>query len=218
MQQYDRQGARTTGADGGVCRLAAVALGTALLAACARLPPPPPPPSAGALCLAELDRRGIAYQPAVLPASTGSCIIDNPVKVTAAGVPWNQPGTVSCGFALTLDTFTRREISPLAQAYFKEPVRELLHFGTYACRTTKSGHWSAHATGTAIDIAGVVLADGRVIKVIDSWRDPGPAGAFLHAVARAACRDFKVVLTPDSNADHVNHLHFDSGPYPLCGA
>jgi hypothetical protein len=35
-------------------------------------------------------------------------------------------------------------------------------------------------------------------------------------VARAACGYFSVVLTPDSNADHFNHMHFDLGPDRLC--
>jgi hypothetical protein len=68
----------------------------------------------------------------------------------------------------------------------------------------------------AIDISGFQLSDGTIVNVERDWAQPGPKSAFLHEVARAACGYFSVVLTPDSNADHFNHMHFDLGPDRLC--
>ncbi len=186
----------------------------ALLAGCARHPPPSP---SGAHCLAELDQRGIGWEMAPLEVGSSACAVDTPVRVSAASIAWNQPGIVACSFALTLDAFARDDIQPLARAYFGEPVRVIRHFGTYACRPTREGKASLHAHGEAIDIAGFELEDGTVISVEHDWRDHDPRGDFLHALVRAACRRFSMVLTPDSNTDHYNHIHLDSGPYRGCG-
>lgn len=189
----------------------------ALLVSCAPRVPPPPVADAGRQCLAALDRLGVVYQPAAVHAAAASCEVDNPVRVSAAAIPWDQSGIVSCGFALTLDQFARDDVTPIAERMFGERVAEMRNFGTYACRTTRDGHESLHAEGKAIDVASFILEDGGVISVARDWRGNDAKGRFLHAVARAACRRFSVVLTPDSDRDHQNHLHLDSGPYRLCG-
>lgn len=194
----------------------------AVLASCApRGAPPPPvaPPEAfaGRQCLALLDRLGVAYEVAPVAAAAASCAVEDPVRVSAAAIPWDQSGIVACQFAVALDEFARDDVTPLATSYFGERVAEMRNFGTYACRTTHGGHESLHALGEAIDIASFILEDGSVISVERDWRAAGAKGRFLHAVARAACQQFSLVLTPDSDADHANHLHLDSGPYRKCG-
>jgi hypothetical protein len=188
----------------------------AALASCVA-PPRPAPPLVARQCQAELERRGVEYRVAPVAASASDCAVDDPVKVSAAGIAWSQPGIVACRFALTLDDFTRDAVEPLARRYFGEGVSLLRHYGTYSCRTTRTGHESLHAQGEAIDIAGFVLADGTVISVEHDWRSGGARGRFLHDLARQACGRFSVVLTPDSDRDHFNHIHLDSGPYKLCG-
>jgi hypothetical protein len=188
----------------------------AALASCVA-PPRPAPPLVARQCQAELDRRGVDYRVAPMAASVSACAVDDPVKVSAAGIAWSQPGIVACRFALTLDDFARDAIEPLAQRYFGTRVTSLRHYGTYACRTTRTGHESLHAQGEAIDIAGFVLADGTIVSVEHDWRSGGAPGRFLHALAREACGRFSVVLTPDFDRDHFNHIHLDSGRYKLCG-
>ncbi|MGO8917445.1 MAG: extensin family protein [Stellaceae bacterium] len=191
-----------------------------LLAACAAAPPAAPTRQEGALCLARLDRAGVAYAVAAVPADAGACAVDTPVRVSAAGIAWSRPGVVSCAFALELDAFAREDLAPLALARFGQQVRLLRHLGTYACRreTGSSGHWSAHASGRAIDIAGVELADGTVITVEHDWRGGSANSLFLHELARRACRRFSLVLTPDSDRDHHDHIHLGDGKWRLCGA
>jgi hypothetical protein len=193
------------------------ALALLLLAGCAAATPPGEP---AGLCLARLDRAGIAWKPVATPVGHGGCAVDNPVEVSAAGIAWNQPGVVSCGFALALDAFLSEDVEAAARARFGESVRLLRHFGTYACRreSSGSGRWSQHAQGKAIDIAGFELSDGTVILVARDWWRRGPKRDFLHEVAQRACRRFGVVLTPDSDRAHRNHIHIDDGPYKLCGA
>jgi len=72
-----------------------------------------------------------------------------------------------------------------------------------------SGPFSEHATADAFDILGFRLANGRRISVFEDWSGDGPDAAFLHDVRDGACRLFSTVLSPDYNAAHANHLHFD---------
>ncbi len=187
-----------------------------LLASCAARVPPPASHVAGQ-CLAELDRLGVAYAVTPEPAASSYCAVDEPVRVSAAAIQWSRPAIVACPFAVTLDDFSRDAIEPLARRYFGEPVTLLRHYGAYSCRTTHGGRDSLHAKGEAIDIAAFVLADGRVVSVERDWRRGGTEGRFLHALAHAACQSFSVVLTPDSDSDHADHIHLDSGRYKLCG-
>jgi hypothetical protein len=187
-----------------------------VLASCAARVPPPAP-AAALQCQAALDRLGVRYAVAAQPAASSACAVDDPVRVSAADIAWSRPAIVACPFALTLDEFARDVVDPLALKYFGERVTLLRHYGAFACRTTHSGHDSLHARGEAIDIAAFVLADGRVVSVERDWRRGGTDSRFLHALAHAACRDFSVVLTPDSDRDHADHIHLDSGRYKLCG-
>lgn len=192
----------------------------ALLAACAEAPPAAPPRADGQRCLARLDQAGVRYALAALPASTEACAVDAPVRVSAAGIDWSRPAVVSCAFALDLDAFIREDAAPLAAAEFGRNLRLLRHLGTYACRreSGNGARWSEHAAGRAIDIAGFELADGTVISVERDWHGTGAKSRFLHVLARRACRRFSVVLTPDSDRDHRDHIHLDSGKWQHCGA
>ena len=67
-------------------------------------------------------------------------------------------------------------------------------------------------------MGGFELADGTVISVKKDWRGAGKRSEFLQEVARASCEHFNVVLTPNHNRLHNDHLHLDIGPHRLCGA
>jgi len=203
-----------TGADR-LARLAAAA-GLILLAACARSAAAPD----AAQCFASLDRLGLRYTPAPAPPGPTACAIRDPVEVSAAGVAWSPAGLVSCGFARQLDAFARQDVQAAALAHFGQRVRLMRQIGAYSCRRETGGkhRWSQHARGNALDVAGFELADGTAIIVEQDWRRSGPKRDFLRDVARRACKRFSVVLTPNSNREHRDHIHIDSGPYKLCGA
>jgi len=169
-------------------------------------------------CLAELDRLGVVYQ-VEAPANAGSaCAVATPVRVAAATAAWSQPAIASCGFVAIFDRFERESIRPLAVRYFGKDIRAIIDLGAYSCRRTRAGRESEHGRGMALDFAGVELADGSRVLVKEDWGKPGPSRAFLRAVAASACRYFNVVLTPDSDRDHFDHIHVDLGPYRLCVA
>lgn len=111
-------------------------------------------------------------------------------------------------------------MQPLAHALFKQPVAKLHHMGTYNCRGRNgktAGRLSEHAFGRAIDIRSIELADGTIIDVTRHWRNAGRKSEFLHDLARRACKHFSVVLTPNHDHAHRDHIHLDTGPYRLCG-
>ena len=67
-----------------------------------------------------------------------------------------------------------------------------------------------------MDVSGFVLADGRRITVEAGWNGSDDERKFLRQVRQAACQRFQTVLSPDFNAAHYNHLHFDLGRGPYC--
>ena len=185
-------------------------------------PPVPvykPPPSAGEMCLDELAERGISYDLIPLHTTAGACSLVNGVRIARLLAPFNRPATLSCQMALRLDEFEINIVQMAAQRYFNRKVIEVRQVGSYSCRNIAGSHRiSMHASGQAIDISGFVLDDGTVISVKNDWGGRGAPTKFLHEVARGACGLFSVVLTPNTNADHHEHLHLDLGPWPLCDA
>lgn len=191
------------------------------LAACASHAPVPRAPApvarSDAQCLAELDRLGVQYQVERQSASMSrACRIDNPVRVAAATIPFSRPAVASCAFVLQFDKFEREVIRPLARRTFGHDLKTIVHFGAYNCRTTDTGRESAHATGMAMDVAGFVLTDGTMISVKQQWGKRGKGRDFLRAVAAQACHYFNEVLDPDSDRDHVDHIHIDLGRWRYC--
>jgi hypothetical protein len=124
---------------------------------------------------------------------------------------------VACPLAAALAAFSRDVVQPEAERRFGQPVTRLHHLGAWDCRkrTGSLFRMSEHATGRALDLAGFELADGTSISVRQDWSN-GPKGRFLREVARRACRYFSVVLTPETDRHHQDHLHLDLGPYRAC--
>jgi hypothetical protein len=191
------------------------------LAACApRAVPPPRPaePPAPAACLEALARSGAAYDIATLPAARRGCGLMEGVVLRQSQAAIEPAATVSCPLALTLTAFEAGVIQPAALQHFGVRATTIRQIGAYSCRmrTGGSGRLSNHAAGLAIDIAGFELADGTRVLVKEHWRDPGPRGRFLREIARAACEQFSVVLTPNTDVFHHDHIHLDIGRDRLC--
>ncbi|MDC0737770.1 extensin family protein [Cognatishimia sp. SS12] len=150
-----------------------------------------------------------------------NCGIDNRLTLRRLGRAQVAPFETSCGAALRLAMWEAHSVQPLAREFLGVPVARLTHFGSYSCRkirTTRgpSDRWSSHATASAVDISGVVLADGRVLSLLQNWDDTGPEGRFLRALHTGACRWFEQALGPDYNRLHADHFHLQSGGWPIC--
>lgn len=202
-------------------RAAIVLLCLGLLAGCAApraVAPTIPPPPTGAACLDALSARGASFELVAVPVARRGCTVPDGVALSQARSAIEPAATMSCPLALRLAEFDERVIQPAAQRHFGRPVALVRQIGAYSCRMrTGGGRLSEHASGRAIDIAGFEIEGGPRIAVKRDWRDPGPRGAFLREVALAACQWFSVVLTPNHDVWHADHLHFDLGRYGLCG-
>jgi hypothetical protein len=199
----------------------AAAPGIALLALAGCSSTPVPSASSGRACLARLNAETVSYRTVDSPEALDSrCHVDTAVQVSRIDAALSRPVTMSCAMASRLDEFEREAAQPLARAELGRRIAQIDHLGSYSCRrnTGRPSRLSEHALGRAIDIAGFRLSDGSRVSVERDWSDPGAKGVFLHRLAAKACRYFSVVLTPASNADHYNHLHFDIGPERFCGA
>lgn len=172
-------------------------------------------------CLRALAGSGLRHVRLPDRPSNVGCAIRNAVRVDGAAVRMAPTGfAATCGLAAAWVLFEHEVLQPAARAAFGQPVVEVRHLGSYACRNLYGREGAArseHATANAVDLAGFVLADGREISVRRDWPKLGtPESAFLRAVHAGACRFFDVVLGPGYNAAHHDHFHLDQGRWRAC--
>jgi len=172
-----------------------------------------------AQCRQVLATTGMDYE-VLTDRSTGpACGFVNAVRIDRTASRVSESFSLTCRAAVSLALWERHVLTPAAQAHFGQPVATIEHFGSYSCRNVygrANATRSRHATAEALDVAGFVLEDGQRIRVLSDWEEPGAPAAFLSEVRTGACRFFDGVLSPDYNAAHRDHLHFDRGPYRMC--
>jgi hypothetical protein len=191
---------------------------------------PAAPRGADRACLRALDRRRIPHvslgdvrgvrTPVVISGSIGGLRL-----LPRAG----RPPLMDCELALAL--------ADAAPIFRKLRVTALSFSGAYDYRTRRdSSKLSAHAFGLAIDVHALQTRTGSVDVERDYARNPrrwreleadsggltrciGAPGRRAGRLLRTlACRlklddHFRVVLTPDDNADHHDHLHIETFPF-----
>jgi hypothetical protein len=165
-------------------------------------------------CVADLNRMRARYT--LLPDQSygGGCSTNGSVQLIDVGYPVTNIRAIKCPLARTLTLWARGPVQDAARDAFGERVVRLETMGAYSCRNKiggRGGGLSEHASAGAVDISGFVLADGRRVTLEAGWQGSGAERAFLRDVRDAACRQFRTVLSPDYNAAHYNHLHFDNG-------
>jgi hypothetical protein len=170
----------------------------------------------GMACRALLTSNGVSFQDVPDQTSGDFCAIRDALLISGGAAALHPIGAVmTCKEALAYAVWERQVVQPAAAQLLGGPVTVIDHFGSYQCRRMYGqavGDVSQHATANAIDIAGFELANGAKVSVEGDWADPGPKGVFLHRVRQGACGVFSVVLSPDYNAAHHNHLHLDMTP------
>jgi hypothetical protein len=177
-------------------------------------------PTPAERCYAVLAERGATFTP-LSGVGTGACAVPAPVRLVRTTAALHEPVVTSCALAVVLHDFEERAVQPIALRRFGMPVTRIYHYGSHACGRVSGGgggeRASTHTRGLAIDVAGFELPDGRIVRVGEDWHGPGAARAYIHDVARAACDQFSVTLTPNSDRIHGDHLHLDIGPERHCG-
>jgi hypothetical protein len=171
-------------------------------------------------CHSDLRREGVDFR--VLPDRVfgNGCTAIGSVQLRNIGTPVTNLGAMTCPLARQFGRWTREALQPAAERWLNSRVARIESFGTYACRPVNGqagGRLSEHGRSNAVDVAAVVLADGRRITVLEGWNGDGEdVRHFLRDVHRAGCRRFGTVLGPEANAFHHNHFHFDMGAGPYC--
>lgn len=191
-----------------------------------RRPPPPErptaqePPRQTLQCRADLDRDGVRYRPLADRWFGNGCTALGAVQLLDVGTPVTNLGAMTCPVARQFARWVREAVQPAAHAWLGSPVVRIESFGTYSCRPVNSqegAKLSEHGRANAVDVAAFRLADGRRITVLDGGRSKDEdVRRFLRAAHQAGCRRFGVVLGPDADAYHRDHLHFDMGQQSYC--
>ena len=145
----------------------------------------------------------------------GVCGMDYPFKVSAfnnGSVGLKSKVTLACPIIPRIDTWLDEIVRPAAEMYFGVPLADI-KAGSYSCRprnNQRGAKLSEHSFGNALDVMGFVLADGREISVVKSWRGADATEQeFLREAFVGACRYFTTVLGPGSDAFHYDHFHID---------
>jgi len=172
-------------------------------------------------CLSDLAKQKARYT--LLPEQDfgNGCSQSGVVQLLDVGVPITNVKAVKCSVARALSEWVSDSLQPAARQVFGMRVARIESMGGYACRNVigrpqAAGTWSEHATGNAIDIGAFILSDGRRISVKAGWYGPDKEQKFLRSVRAGGCKSFQTVLSPDYNAAHHDHLHFDLGRGPYC--
>lgn len=173
-------------------------------------------------CQVALDELNVVYRPVdhLADRADFSCEIEDPVLLAPeiAGVLFlrkgehREPLLVGCKMALALEKMSRKLRT--------RGVVGVDHYGTYVCRAIRgSRRPSMHASGAAIDVAGLTMENGARVSVLNDWErgvdEPRGRGAkLLRSIARELHTDFvfNVVLTPEYNEGHHDHFHLDLSP------
>jgi hypothetical protein len=171
---------------------------------------------AGEQCLLRLRDAGVAFQ--TVDDKRG---VDTPVMLEGpiGGVRyWTVgagPMVSDCRLALAL-----AKVAPELRAL---GITAMRFSGAYSYRMARVGRLSLHAYGLALDVHEVT-AEGRSYVVARDFARGLPNGCATDAplLNRLACRLsqlrlFQELLTPDSNADHRDHLHVAIARVPLAG-
>lgn len=183
---------------------------------------------ADTVCLEWLDQQGVAYVPALALAEE----VHTPIEVQGAlGAVRLVPRAgrapqMDCGLARALV-----EASPIFQEL---GVHTLYFSGAYDHRMRRDrNQLSQHAHGLAIDVhvLGTDRGDLDVTRDFEAgvgrWRDIVPGEGVLeacigrprttagHDLRALVCRlklhsAFRVIATPDDDADHRDHLHLET--------
>ncbi|KPF77820.1 hypothetical protein IP88_05445 [alpha proteobacterium AAP81b] len=146
------------------------------------------------------------------------CATDAALRVTQVGAGLDPADlTLSCPMVAALVIWQRRVVAPAALRHFGAPPEAIGNIGSWNCRTIAgSTTLSEHARANALDVAAVTTRDGRRAAVLADWRRDDARGRFLREIRDGACQLFSVVLSPDHNAAHADHLHLDMGRARVC--
>ena len=170
-------------------------------------------------CLNELKKLDVRFRSQGDFSEPAGCRVKSAVRLSQAGqIKLDNAPLLTCQMAMRLAKFSEDQLQIAAKDLLGTTVKRLKHIGTYNCRSMRQfkGVLSQHAFANAIDVSGFELSNGTVINVARDWKVAGAKAKFLKRVSSEACDAFRVAVSPEGDANHFNHLHWDMGPYRSC--
>ena len=171
-------------------------------------------------CFGQLQQAGIAFTALPDRDFGGGCTAMNSVRLDDIGTPTSNLGPMTCTLAEKFAGWVRFAVKPAARQVYGEDIVRVETMGTYACRSVVGNRpttrLSQHAHANAVDVSAFILADGRRVPVLGGWNGDERSQRFLRLVHQSACRRFGTVLSPDYNAAHRDHFHFDMSGQGYC--
>lgn len=170
-------------------------------------------------CYAFLDESFIQYTRLDDSKPGEPCGFYNALTLDRSAFPYNAGLRMTCPVTAGLVVWEQQSLVLRAEEYLGTTPVRVLSYGSYSCRRLygrKTGRYSEHARGNAVDITGFELRDGRRITVANDWGKKTPEGKFLKAIRNDACRVFSTVLGPEYNDAHADHFHLDMGGGGVC--
>jgi hypothetical protein len=188
------------------------------------------PKADAAACYAALTKLGVTFTANAPYEQNGSCKVVNPVqlksyKVNNANIGFPDHPILNCAFSLQFLNFIRDNANPAIAAKTSSQLAKLYTGPGFVCRGRNgdtSAKLSEHASGNAVDIERIQLADGRIVLVKDAISTSTKDYDVLTTMRHAACAYFTTVIGPGANEAHASHFHFDlgqhgkSGTYRIC--
>ena len=176
-------------------------------------------PSNNAQCLIDLAKRDVGFKTQSSFSNDKGCSVQHAVKLSRVGnVKLDNAPLLTCRMATQLAKFEVDYLQPTAQSILGSKIKRIKHIGTYNCRSMRQygGVLSQHAFANAIDVSAFVTEDDKTISVEKDWNSKQEKSKFLKQVAKSACKSFRVSVSPDADANHFNHFHWDTGLYRSC--
>lgn len=170
-------------------------------------------------CVNAVRAAGLEVDDHSIASDKPGCGMDQGLALKQARYRYGGGITITCPMMAALAQWEMHVVAPAAQKHLGTDVSRVVHFGTYSCRNingSATGRRSAHATGQALDVGGFWLVDGGQVSVLNDWDGSGNKSAFLEEVRDGSCDIFRTVLSPDYNANHKDHFHFEVGGWGIC--
>lgn len=150
---------------------------------------------------------------AAVTGRINGCGIPNAVRLRMVhGIALTTPATINCTTAQSMSEWVLDAEEIIGRT--GGGMQNLRVVASYACRTRNSragARLSEHATGNAVDIAGIGLRNGSELSVLDDWRSGN--SSIMRNLHESACGTFGTVLGPESDRFHQDHFHFDVASY-----
>lgn len=115
-------------------------------------------------------------------------------------------------YRIYTDLWTIKEMKKTMDALASKGVVGINHIGSYNYRSIAgSANRSRHSYGLAFDVMGFYMADGSYLSVLKDWKKASKS-KLLKSIRDVFCQHWDIVLSPDYNANHADHIHVDLDP------